>query len=157
MVDHRPPNLAVDERATLQALLQFCRESVVRKVEGLDDDAAREPMVPSGTSVLWLVKHLTFAERIWVFGRFVAQPERVTANELTPDDTLEAVVAGYRQTWIEVDRVVAEHDLDEVCPPSAGRDAVNLRWILAHLVEETARHAGHADILRELLDGDVGR
>ena len=76
-----------------------------------------------------------------------------------PGDTLTAAVDAYRQTWRHVDEIVLETSgLDERARISEpGSPGVNLRWILMHLLEETARHAGHADILRELLDGSTGR
>jgi hypothetical protein len=74
-----------------------------------------------------------------------------------PDDTVTAAVDGYRATWIRVDAVVAAASLDAECRNVGDEGPVNLRWVLMHLLEETARHAGHADILRELIDGVTGR
>jgi hypothetical protein len=157
VTDRKPPRSAGTERETLVTLLQFQRESMVRKVEGVDDDAARRPMVPSGTSLLWLLRHLAWGESLWIEHRFLGgphPPEVVVAD----DDTVAAAVAAYRETWRRVDGLVAEGpDLDWRAVETAGGTTVSLRWILAHLLEETARHAGHADILRELLDGDTGR
>lgn len=149
MADQKPPHRIGDDRGTLHALLQFQRESVVRKVDGVSDaDAASSP-VPSGTSLLWLVQHLAHAELLWVVHRFGGQP--LDAPETT---TLADAVDAYRATWARVDAVIASADLDAPCPAVP---TVDLRWIVAHLLEETARHAGHADLLRELLDGQTGR
>jgi hypothetical protein len=150
--DQRPPNLAVDERETLRALLQFQRESLVRKVSGLDEEAANRRLVASDTTLLWLVNHLAFAETLWLRHRFAGE-------ELTiePEPTLAAAIDVYRATWAGVDAIVAAADLDDLTTRNEVHPAVNLRWILAHLLEETARHAGHADILRELIDGQTGR
>jgi uncharacterized damage-inducible protein DinB len=157
MPDRKPPKVIADERTTLQTALDYCRDCVVRKVEGLSDDEARQALVPSGTSLLWLVKHLTFAERVWIFGRFRGEPDLVPANEIEPGDTVESVLDGYRSTWQAVDAVITDARLDDGCVETGGDDDVSLRWILVHLIEETARHAGHADILRELIDGQTGR
>ena len=79
-------------------------------------------------------------------------------DTVSPDDDLPSAVAAYRAMWAEVDAVIAAAaDLDEPCRRADGDVPVNLRWVLMHLLEETARHAGHADILRELVDGRTGR
>ncbi len=159
MADHKPPRAFGDERTTLVALLQYQRESVVRKVEGVSDEDGRRPYVPSGTSLLWLVTHLARAEALWGLARFAS--EAVATDLLDPqgrpDDTLAAAVARYRATWARVDAVVAASPLDAVCVGVDEEPRPDLRWVLAHLLEETARHAGHADILRELIDGATGR
>lgn len=157
MADLKPPRGSGDERATLTGLLQFQRESMLRKVEGLDDAAAARTFVDSGTSLVWLLRHLSYAERVWVLERFAGAE---TAEPVPPPgtaDSLADAVAAYKQTWAEVDAVVAASDLDAVAPGQPDLEPVNLRWILGHLLEETARHAGHADILRELIDGQTGR
>lgn len=147
-----------DERETLCALLQFQRESLVRKVSGLDDAAARRSPVASGTSLLWLVEHLAWAERSWLLGTFAGLVEPGPGPEVPGEGTLEQAVASYRDTWARCDAVVAAAgSLDELGRREKRGELVTLRWILMHLLEEVARHAGHADILRELIDGSVGR
>jgi hypothetical protein len=157
MADLQPPRLAEDERTTQLALLQFQRESLVRKVEGIDETAARWSPVDSGTSLLWLLKHVRRAEIIWVLQRFVGEPGPMPDDTVHPEDTVADAVAAYEATCAEVDAVVLGGDLDEVCRAIDREPNVSLRWVVAHLLEETARHAGHADILRELLDGETGR
>jgi uncharacterized damage-inducible protein DinB len=159
MADQQPPHLVGDEMSTVHTLLQFQRDSLVRKVDGVSEEDARRSPVPSGTSLLWLIKHMSRAERIWVMGRFSAMEEKVSDDTLWPEDTLATAIAYYRQTWREVDDIVVQAaGLDERARITEhGSPGVNLRWILMHLLEETARHAGHADILRELLDGSTGR
>jgi hypothetical protein len=156
-MDQMPPRAVGDERATLMTLLQYKRESFLRNVEGLTEEQARWSPVPSGTSLLWLVKHLAYAETVWILLRFDGQPLDLPDNELREDDRTEPLVAEYRRTWERVDAIVAAADLDTVCTGCPGDPSPDLRWILAHLLEETARHAGHADILRELIDGATGR
>ena len=158
VADQMPAKLVVGERATLLAMLQYQRESFVRKVSGIDDEAARRSPVRSGTSLLWLTKHLARAESIWVFGRFVGSEARVPADDVEASDSIASAIAAYRATWAAIDPIVRDADLDATCARmDAGDPQVNLRWILVHLVQETARHAGHADILRELVDGQTGR
>jgi uncharacterized damage-inducible protein DinB len=146
--DQKPPRVNADERETLLALLQYQRDSLVRKVANVDEGAARQPVVGSGTTLLWLVKHLTRAEILWVVCRFAGQDATVPDDALQPGDTVAAAISRYRAAWAQADAIALAASFDE---------PVNLRWVLMHLLEETARHAGHADILRELIDGSTGR
>jgi hypothetical protein len=157
--DQKPPRLDGDERETLLALLQYQRLSLVRKATGVDDASARRSMVGSGTTLLWLMKHMARAEITWVLFRFAGEDVVIPDDQFTDDDSLTSAIDVYTATWPRVDAVVsAAPTLDEHCLRRSDDEApVNLRWILTHLLEETARHAGHADILRELIDGTTGR
>jgi hypothetical protein len=155
--DRIPPLLAAGERETLLALLQYQRESLVRKVEGAPEPAARESAVGSGTTLLWLVKHMTRAEIRWLAVRFAGRDEALPDDTVRPGDTIPAAISGYRAAWTHGASLIEAASLDEPCRQAPGDTPVNLRWVLAHLLEETARHAGHADILRELIDGSTGR
>jgi uncharacterized damage-inducible protein DinB len=159
MPDQKPPRFEAGERETLQALLQYQRGSLVRKVTDVDEGAARRQLVDSGTTLLWLMKHITSAEVVWIVHRFAGEDVKVPDGTVQPDDTLGAAIDAYRATWVRVDAIVsASPSLDETCRRAPGEEVpVNLRWVLTHLLEETARHAGHADILRELVDGSTGR
>jgi Protein of unknown function (DUF664) len=142
----------------LRALLQYQRESLVRKIAGLDDASARRSPVGSGTSLLWLIKHMACAEITWVLHRFAGEDLVIPGDEPEPGDTLAAVTGFYRQIWPQVDAVAfTGASVDELCRRPAADPPVSLRWVLMHLLEETARHAGHADILGELIDGRTGR
>ena len=157
MADRKPPRPQAGERETLLALLQYQRDSVVRKVDGVSDEEARHRFVDSDTTLLWLVKHLTRAEHIWLVHRFDGVDE-IIDDTVQPDDTLAGVVDGYRSMWDRVGAIIdAAPTLDRLCRITGSEPPVDLRWILMHLLEETARHAGHADILRELIDGQTGR
>lgn len=146
------------EAEVLNALLQYQRESLVRKVADLDDAAARQAPVGSGTSLLWLIKHMARAEITWVLHRFAGEDLVIPGDEPEPGDTLAAVTGFYRQVWQQVDAVAfTGASLDELCRRPDADPPVSLRWVLMHLLEETARHAGHADILAELIDGRTGR
>lgn len=158
MADLKPPRLlAGGERQTVRLLTQYHRESVVRKLDGVTEDDARRTFVPSGTSLLWVVKHLTRAELLWVCQRFAGRDVALPDDVLGEDDTIDSVVRGYRAAWDSVDAVADAASLDDHCHEVGTDSMVDLRWVLTHLLEETARHAGHADILRELLDGTTGR
>ena len=158
MPDQKPTKRTAGERDTLLGMLQYQRESFVRKVGGIDSDAAHRRIVPSGTTLLWLTKHLATAEATWVLRRFAGGDDVVPNDAVVDGDTIAAAIDAYRAMWKRVDDVVGGADLDATCARMEdGEPQVNLRWILAHLVQETARHAGHADILRELIDGSTGR
>jgi hypothetical protein len=158
VTDQRPPRLVGEERETLHALLQYQRDSVVRKIEGVDETSARRRLVDSDTTLLWLVKHLTRAESLWIEQRFQGGTMSVPLDDsVQPDDTVAASVDAYRTMWARVDGIAAAAELDDWCRDVGDDPPVNLRWVLMHLFEETARHAGHADILRELIDGETGR
>lgn len=144
------------ERDTLLALLDYERRSLVGKVEGVDEASARRPPVGSGTSLLWLLGHMAAAEILWVLRRFSGQEVELPAADA--DATVGAAVDGYRAAWVRSDAVIAAApSLDQCCADVGDEAPVTLRWVLAHLLEETTRHAGHADILRELIDGETGR
>jgi uncharacterized protein DUF664 len=165
VADHKPPRLARGEAETLHALLQFQRESLLRKVSGVDEESARWSPVASGTSLLWLIRHMASAEVTWVLHRFAGQRPGLVgdkaagaAGDQQPGDTLADAVGAYQRVWPRVDAVAfAGASLDELCRHPDASPPASLRWVLMHLLEETARHAGHADILRELLDGATGR
>jgi len=157
MADLKPPRLAAGEAQTLRALLQYQRESLLRKVDGVDEERARWSPVGSGTSLLWLIRHMAAAEVTWVLHRFAGQDPSPPGPEPS-EGTLRDAADAYRQGWQRVDAVAfAGVGLDEPCRRRDPGEPVSLRWVLMHLLEETARHAGHADILRELIDGSTGR
>ncbi|PZG18385.1 DinB family protein [Nonomuraea aridisoli] len=152
------------ERDVLEAFLDCQRRQIVAKVAGVPEEAARRRIVPSKTTLAGLVKHLTAVERNW-FHRQLAQrdPADIPGNsrgddeswEPGPDDTLDGLVAEYERVCQESRRIAAGFALDDTVP-SKRLGEVSLRWIYAHMIEETAQHAGHADILRELTDGATG-
>ncbi len=159
MPDRRTPFVNAGERATLVAFLDYLRDAVVIKAEGLSDEDGRRALVPSGTSVLGLVKHLTMVEVSWFQWSFAGEKVWVPTGDLEQADTAASVIDGYRAAIARNNEIVASApDLSTRCarkPPAT--DPLSLRWVLVHMVEETARHAGHADILREQIDGRTGR
>jgi hypothetical protein len=165
VADRKPPRLAGGELETLVELLRYQRASLVRNAEGMTDEQAKWSPVPSGTSLLWLVSHMADAEETWLLQRFAGRPVTPTpapSGSEGPDgpegSEVTAAITRYRAVWSVTDAVVAASgDPDARCVGDDTLPPVDLRWVLAHLLEETARHAGHADILRELVDGAVGR
>ncbi|MFH9292849.1 DinB family protein [Streptomyces sp. NPDC017520] len=160
--DVGPPDGGSDEKATLLAFLDYVRDAVASKAEGLDDRQGRTPGVPSGTSVLGLVKHLTAAELYWFAWAFegadVEHPD--FRMDLAEEDSAAGLLAAYRRAVERSNKIIERcDDLSRPCARPAGGAAVvrSMRWVLIHMIEETARHAGHADILREHVDGSVGR
>jgi hypothetical protein len=155
MGDERPPRPAGDERTVLTELWHYHRESLLKKVEDLTDEQATRRFVPSDTTLLWLANHLGDATHLWFVVRFADGDDPLPP----PGATVAAAVARCRAQCALADGIIAEHDLDDLCatPVHGDTTPVNLRWVLTHMLEETARHAGHADILRELLDGTTGR
>ena len=152
-----------DEKTSLHVALQRHRDVVLWKVEGLDDDQLRRQMTPSGTSLLGLVKHLAAVEYGWFCATFGRETEPMPFDEedpeadlrITPDETTADIVDFYNRACRAADVVIGEVGIEELGTAWFG-DQVSMRWVLIHMVEETARHAGHMDILRELIDGATG-
>jgi uncharacterized damage-inducible protein DinB len=161
------PPLQADERATLESWLDFYRATLARKCDGLTDEQLRTAAVPPSTlTLLGLVQHMAEVERNW-FRRVLLGEEvpPIHASEADPtghsggfDVAEDAGYATARTTWeAEVARARANcagRDLDATSPFMGGQ--VTLRWIYSHMVAEYARHAGHADLLRECIDGSTG-
>jgi uncharacterized damage-inducible protein DinB len=155
--------LTGEEKESLHASLNRHREVVVWKAEGLTDDELRRPMTPSGTSILGLVKHLGAVEYEWFCQTFDRPTEALPFSDedpeldlrIQPDETTADILAFYARARVAADAAIASLDLTDVGTAWFGQD-VTLRWVLIHMIEETARHAGHLDILRELIDGSTG-
>lgn len=155
------------ERAGLSKFLDYQREALIHKLQGLSEEQARMTPTVSSLSLLSLVKHSGIWERRWfqviVAGRRFpgewpdVQAEAVDATfNLTEDETVETVVADYREQIAASQEILGTLDLDTPCawPEMADK---TLRWAALHMIEETARHAGHADLIRETIDGTCGR
>jgi uncharacterized damage-inducible protein DinB len=153
----------VDERATLESFLDDYRDIVVRKVSGLSDADARRRLVASSTTVSGLVKHLRWAEYGW-FDQFLQgrsddnrRPhERSSEFEIAAEEPLPTLIAEYQAQCEESRRIAARYPLDHVLWHRRLGTTVSLRWIYVHMIQETARHTGQLDILREQLDGATG-
>lgn len=153
--DTPPPRVGGSEGEVLRGFLDYLRTSMAAKVDGAPEPRVRMAGVPSGTNLLGLLNHLTFVERSILLG------DKVTDWQATfhaaPSDSVATVVARYRETIERANEVLDRcTDLGAPVPRSRGTGP-SVRWALTHLIEETGRHAGHADILRELIDGSTGR
>jgi hypothetical protein len=154
------------ERETLEGFLDWYRAVVERKVDGLTLDDAKRVMTPTGMSALGILKHLGWVERGWFRETFAGEDvEAIDVNgdnsaefAIGHDDTVASVVAFYRAEVEQSRRVVDEApSLDALSATETSyREHVSLRWIMVHMLEETARHAGHLDLIREQIDGQVG-
>ncbi len=165
MTESRPDrrdHAVAGERETLESFLDDYRDIVVRKVSGLSDADARRRLVTSQTTVGGLVKHLRWAEYGW-FDQLLQQRvddnrrlhERSWEFEFLPEESLTTFITEYQQQCEESRRIATQYPLDHLVPHRRlGR--VSLRWMYVHMIEETARHTGQLDILREQLDGATG-
>jgi len=153
------------DREQLAGFLDFLRATVVLKATGLTDEQARRSLVPSElTTVAGLVSHLTLVEQYW-FGQVLDEQPDPWRERLEKDRDaefraalgipLDQLIADYEAECRRSRDVVAKLDLD-VTGITAKGQPVNVRWVLIHMIEETGRHAGHLDLLRELLDGTTG-
>jgi uncharacterized damage-inducible protein DinB len=157
------PFSTATERDALCSFLDQARDALIRKVDGLSDKDARRAATVSSLSLLSLLKHSAIWERRWfqiIFAGRSFPDEWPAVNEdatfaLSDEDTIESVLAYYREQIAVAQAITASVDLDARC---ARTDLVNenLRWVAMHLIQETARHAGHADIIREAIDGSRG-
>jgi hypothetical protein len=160
----QPPAETEAERVLLDGFLDFHRETLLWKCAGLTDEQLRARAVPTSTlSLLGLVRHLTEVERGWFFDHLPYEATPVYFTDEAPDDDFDAtdsvpvadVLARYRA---EIDRIRAEIGavpLDHEYTDKRGK-SYSLRWVYLHMIEEYARHNGHADLLREAIDGVTG-
>jgi hypothetical protein len=157
-----------DQKADLHRYLQDAREALLWKLEGLSEYDARRPLVPTGTNLLGLVKHLAGIEMGYfgdTFGR--PCPDQLPWDESDPNSDMFAapgesrafIASLYRRAWAHADATIEVLPLDaagHVPWWPAGQNEVTLHHVLVSVATETSRHAGHADIIRELIDGAAG-
>jgi uncharacterized damage-inducible protein DinB len=162
-----------DHKAALHHYLQEVREALLWKLEGLSERDLRLPRTPTGTNLLGIVKHALNVEVGYfgdTFGRPWPAPDEIVPESryevdpqadwyATADETAEGIVALYRRVWAFADDTITSLPLDasgRVPWWSPDRQAVTLQRVLVHVIVDLARHAGHADVLREQIDGAVG-
>jgi hypothetical protein len=154
------------EREALASFLDKERDALIRKVRGVSDADARRTPTASSLSLLGLLKHSTVWEQRWFLGVVAGRPlpdgwperEAAVPDEdflVDESDTVEQWIERYEEAAQGSRQVVAAMELDQSCARTDIIDC-NVRFVLLHLIEETARHAGHADIIRETLDGSRG-
>ena len=159
-----------DPKADLQHYLQAARDALVWKLDGLSEYDIRRPLTPTGTNLLGLIKHLASVELGYfgeTFGRPSGEPLPWFADDAEPNadmwasagESREQIVGLYHRAWAHADATIGALALDATGHVSwwpADRNEVTLHRILVHMIAETDRHAGHADIIRELIDGAAG-
>jgi len=144
-----------DERELLLGWLDYLRGAVVRNLHGVSEqDAHRRPdgkLLP----LAGIANHLIGVERRWIDGGMLGGSIYRGEEEFFPgpETTVSGLIGAYRERGAKTNDVVRSHPLDT---PNARREGITLRWVLLHLINETARHAGHADAVRELIDGATG-
>lgn len=162
----RPP-FSADERTQLTGWFRMQREIVHFKCEGLAEEDAHRAVLPSSPlmTVAGIVSHLRWTEQTWFEVLFLGRPAEGPQFSENPEDLdmrvegvpLARLLDDYREQCAISDEIIAAHDLDEVGRhPDFRSAAASLRWMVIHMIEETARHAGHLDAVRELLDGETG-
>ena len=159
-----------DPKEELQRYLQIGRDVLLWKLEGLSEYDVRRPMVQTGTNLLGVVKHVAIVEAGYfgdTFGRpytelsswFESNTEPNADMWATQTESRDDIVSLYRRVWAHSDATIAALPLDAIGHVPwwpEGKNEVTLNRILAHMIAETHRHAGHADIVRELIDGSAG-
>ena len=152
------------ERETLEGFLEYHRRVLGGKLRGLSEEDARRRLVPSLTTMLGLVSHAAAVERNWFQHYLGGKPrEEITGNargddpswDVGADTTIADVTAEFDRACAASRQIAAGFALDQTVPQDQ-LGQVTLRWIYVHIIREHARHAGHADILRELIDGATG-
>jgi hypothetical protein len=159
-----------DLKAHLHQYLQMGRDALLWKLEGLGEYDVRRPLTPTGTNLLGLLKHLSYVEMGYfgpTFGRPVPEVDPWLTDDVehnadmwaTPEESREDILSLYRRAWAVTDATLGELPLDAAGSVSwwdPEKQAVTLHQILVRVIAETHRHAGHADIVRELIDGALG-
>ena len=154
-----------DAKVMLQSFLQQNRAVVVWKTEGMTDEQARSAPFASDTSAVGLLQHLAIVETSWfheIFAgrdvdyRFDFDTDIDAEWHLRGDEELGDALAWYAEAVAVSNEIIDAAELDDVSAQERGGDYFSLRWTLAHMIEETARHAGHLDLLREHIDGSLG-
>ena len=152
-----PPATGGSERDVLLGFLDYLRECVIAKVQGAPEPHVRQPAVPSGTNLLGLLNHLVNVERFTFLGEAVA--DWPATFHAAADSSVQSLTAEYERAISQANEAITScADLESPCArPTRQGQPPSMRWALAHMIEETGRHAGHMDILRELIDGSTGR
>ena len=163
MIPFQHPPRTAPEFETLKGFLDEHRAIVLWKLDGLTRDEATRAVVPSGTNLLGIVKHLAWVERYWfcwfIGGREIDFPwsehDPDADFRIEPDETVQSISELYATAVAEADEVIASAESLDVTADT-GRGPRSLRWVMTHMIDETARHAGQMDIVRELIDGTTG-
>lgn len=150
------------ERELLAAFLDYQRATLLRKIDGVGDADLRRQVLPSTLTLLGMVKHLAYVERWWFAVCFAGEQLSLPWTKDDPDadlriepgETTADIVALYKREVAHSHAILSASSLDELA--KGGDLETSLRWIALHMIEETARHNGHADLIREAVDGATG-
>ncbi|MFL6060009.1 MAG: DinB family protein [Marmoricola sp.] len=150
------------ERTQLDAFLRTYRVMLNETLDGLSEDEARRRLVPSRTTLLGLVKHATYVEKIWFTETLAGTPradlglpqDAADSYLLQEDDTVASVRASHRQAFEAAQAAVEGTCLDTVLTGHPRIEGVTVRWVYLHMIRELAQHTGHAEILREIVLAD---
>jgi uncharacterized damage-inducible protein DinB len=162
-VSRNDPPFIAGEREMLESWLDYHRDTLVWKCAGLTDEQLKQRACPPSTlTLLGLVRHMTEVENSW-FGHFVGEREQVYSTEEWPDadfDDLEKAdpaeaFAAFARKCVQSRERASRRGLDDTFVSRRGNE-ISLRWIYVHMIEEYARHNGHADLIREAIDGVTG-
>ncbi len=161
-ITRQDPPWAAPEKEMLAAFLDYHRATLLQKLSGVSDEDLRRKPTVSSMSLLGLVKHLAYVERNWFQKVFMDRQLSVPWTKedpdadwrIEPDETTASILDFFQEAVAESRKILAENNLDELAH-KPGADPT-MRWILIHMIEETARHNGHADIIREAIDGVIG-
>ncbi|MEQ8717677.1 MAG: DinB family protein [Acidimicrobiales bacterium] len=160
------PDFTGDERTLLTQFLDYHRATLLMKTDGLDESQVRRTVAGSDMSLLGLVRHMAEVERFWfricfvgedIGARWVNDAGRDAAFHPSGTDTLSEATAAYLEEIERADEIVATASLDGRVVHHPRGHQIDMRWILIHMVTETARHNGHADLIRQSVDGVTGR
>jgi uncharacterized damage-inducible protein DinB len=172
--DHRMPTAertdlpeSMDERAILLNHLDYTRRTAIAKCDGLSDEDARRAVLPTSPlmTMSGVVSHLRWVEWSWIHVRLLGEPDEGPWTDEDPDrefryrlhEPLSVTIDDYQALAREHDELFAGIELDQVAAtPGRNGQPITFRWIVQHLIEENARHNGHLDIIRELIDGTTG-
>ncbi len=157
-VEGEPPPGGLEEREMLLGWLGYLRGAVLRKLDGLSDEEARRRPHGRLIPLLGIVNHLTHVEWRWIDGGFKGAEVWRSDKEFDPGPelTLATAIDAYRRRAQSTDATVRSLESLELPCRRRAHKGTDLRWVLCHLINETARHAGHADAVRELIDGTTG-
>lgn len=164
--DHRPePPNAAPPVQMVEGFHDLLRATLLWKLDGLTQEEQRRPSTASGISLLAIVKHSAYVERYWIQSQIAGlEAPGVSTDEdpdadwrLEPEDTSESIIALYESECEKSRAIVSTVSWNDVAKGERSRkNGLTVGWILTHMVEEVARHCGHADILREAIDGATG-
>jgi hypothetical protein len=164
-IERPEPPFVAGEPEMYDAFLAFLQQTLLLKIDGLADEDLRRSFVPSGLTLLGLIKHQAYVHRWWFRHTFAGEDVTFPWSKADPDadwrvepgETRDSIVALY-QAEVDAGRaIVRAAGMDDLAArPDDPARRRNMRWIMAHMLEEVARHCGHADIYRELIDGQTG-